>query len=176
MDELRREYDLLLEVRKILEQKANTVITISGVIISLLFGFTIYLSNVNNPTTGQSMADILRLTSTEVAIIIAGVVAIVVALVLSSLSLKLGRNIAMISLSGVNINGRPNLAEVDRQSKVPEVEHYRNLVVFYSSNIWQNNEFNLRKGTLILLSQIVLLSGIILVGVSLVLVYVKYLQ
>jgi hypothetical protein len=176
MEDLRREYDLMLEARKIIEQKANAVITISGVIISLLFGFTIFVNSLNNP--GGLAANMLRITSMEVAVIIAAVVVIVVALILSSQSLKIGKNLISYSLSGffVTINGQPNWAEVDRLSRMSQIENYRNAVIHYSGIIGEFNRFNLKKSSLILLSQIALLGGIILVGIALVLVYVKYLQ
>ncbi|HKG87996.1 MAG TPA: hypothetical protein VKA95_06690 [Nitrososphaeraceae archaeon] len=50
------------------------------------------------------VTNMLRPASTEVAVIIAGVVAIVLVLVLSSLSLKIGKNIALFSLSGSFVN------------------------------------------------------------------------
>jgi hypothetical protein len=120
----------------------------------------------------------LRISSAEVAVIIAAVVAIVVALVLSSQSLKIGKNLVSYSLSGYffNMNGQPNWGEVNRLSTKSQIEKLQKRCDNYSGIILDFNRFNLKKGSLILLSQMALLGGIILVGIALVLVYVKYLQ
>ena len=45
LEELKRRYDLLLDIRKTLENKALSMITFSGTIATLLFGFGYFVIN-----------------------------------------------------------------------------------------------------------------------------------
>jgi hypothetical protein len=173
VDEVRREYELQLGLRKIIEKKANTVITISGAILALFFGFTAY---VNSSMTATDAA--LKVRPAEVIVIIGSVVAIVIAITIASLSLRLGRNFGVISLSSMflRLDETANIPGIDYHSKEPETMPLTGILIRYSQSIAQTEKFNLRKASLIHFSQVSFLGGIVLLGASLILTYTKYLQ
>jgi ABC-type uncharacterized transport system fused permease/ATPase subunit len=85
LDELHKEYDRTLDLRTNIEEKAKTIITFSGVILTLLLEFiTLYVDKVHIPD------EILPLVKILIIFILGAIIA---SLVRSVISVLLGRNL-----------------------------------------------------------------------------------
>jgi hypothetical protein len=81
VEELRKSYDKGWEVKNTLETKANNIITISGTVASLLFGFgTLFLKNLDPH---------YQLLPEFVGLLVGGIIISIVAILFSSLSFRL---------------------------------------------------------------------------------------
>lgn len=83
VEELRKSYDKGWDIKNTLESKANNIMTISGTVAALLFGFgALFLKNLHPD---------YAFLSGFVGLLIAGILASVAAIVLCSLSFRLQR-------------------------------------------------------------------------------------
>jgi uncharacterized membrane protein len=161
LEELHKEYDRDTDLRKHTEGKANTIITFSGVILTLLLAFIALVFDKIMFT--DEYLSLLR------SFLIAIILAIGTSLILSIMSVILGRNFNMASAIGI-------LATLDGHVNLPGIEHWRDAVRderefltqytrIYIGAILNNSKQREKKAKRVLWSQILLIIGISLIAV-----------
>jgi hypothetical protein len=172
LKELRLKFDRELQNRKNIENKAGGLIIVSGAIIAILFGFTtVFFGAVRN---NVSIYPYL-LTSSELFLIIAGATSITLAIVFSSLALRLGLNLSMVSHLNKFIlqDGNINPAEINIHRALPTPVIMQNYIASYVNSIKANIDFVNRKAKLIEKAQVLFIIGIIFTGITFALSYLR---
>lgn len=171
LEELRLEYDREISNRKAVENKASSMITVSGAIIAILFGFTAFFFN----TAKYNIGNYPYLLASQLSLILGSVVLITVAILFSSLALRLGRNMAIVSQVDrfIRQDRKVSMAEINQDRIQPPPIIVGQYIQSYVGTIRTNIEFLDKKAKLIGIAQICFIIGISLIGATLALSYLR---
>jgi hypothetical protein len=130
VEELRNSYQKGWEVKSTLETKANNIITISGTVATLLFGFgSLFLGSLNPD---------YQLLSVFIAFLLIGIIASVIAIIFGGLSFRIRTYEVPIGLDF--FAKRPEL--IDEFKKATSDTFYNTIITAYLRCMKQNNDEN----------------------------------
>jgi len=152
---LRRAYDNGWDVKNTLESKANNIMTISGTVAALLFGFgALFLKNLH--------PDYVFLSG-FVGLLIAGIIASVVAIVLCSLSFRLQRY--TVAIGPEFFVGKGNL--VGNFKNAPIDTFNDTMIEAYLQAMEKNNTQNQKKVTFLKIAHWLFVASMIVIPILL---------
>jgi hypothetical protein len=155
VEELKKSYDKGWEVKNALENKANNMITISGTVATLLFGFgSLFLKNLN-PN--------YQLLPLFIVFLMAGIITSVVAILLSSLSFRL--RIYEIPIGPDFFTNNKNL--IDDYKTAPRDKFNNTMITAYLRCIKQNHTINESKVKFISTAQWLFIVSMIIIPILL---------
>lgn len=145
LQELKDQYDRQFEIKRDLETKANNIMTISGTVGTLLFGFGVFLVDKLG-----SRYDFITAIS---VILIVGVGANVVAIAMSARAFGIRQYRFVIDPTSFYKDGKLNENEINDYRSMKKTDFYETFIWDYLKCIKHNFQINCHKGSLIVPSQ-----------------------
>jgi hypothetical protein len=157
LEELKKQYDRVFEIKKDLESKANNIMTVSGTVGTLLFGFGVFLVD----KLGHTYALIIPIS----ILLIVGIAADIVALSLSARAFGIMQYRFAIVAESFYKNGRLNSTEIDDYRKMQKEEFYETMIWEYIKCINENFGNNNSRAALIVPSQWFLMVSVLIIPI-----------
>jgi hypothetical protein len=163
LNEVRRSYEIQFDLKRNLESKATNAITVSGIIITLLFGFSTFL--IKGPIQ-------IEWLQYYYVTILVSIVLSIIALLYALHSLRITKYCYVLIDSYVN---GPKLQEVVDDFMMPDNDHgLDDLIYSYVAAIKINSFQNDLNAGYVSRSQTFLLTAIIFIGIAVGLVAFPY--
>jgi hypothetical protein len=157
LQELKDQYDRQFEIKRDLETKANNVMTISGTVGTLLFGFGTFLVDKLGPRY-----DFITAIS---VVLIVGVAANIVAIAMSARAFGIRQYRFAVDPTGFFNAGGLNENEINDYRNMSKTDFYETFIWDYLKCIKHNFRINCDKASLIVPSQWFFIVSVIMIPI-----------
>jgi hypothetical protein len=159
LNELRLQFERDLDIRKTLDSKATSTITMSGTIVTILIGIGTFLVTRLDPTS--------QVYGTSLIIFAIGVISAITCIGFVITSYMLKKYIYPMGHEQFFINGEYNTEMSDKFRKAPRDQFTKRMIQEYLTSIKNFSKVNADKAILIKIGQVLFLGCIALTAILL---------
>lgn len=164
--ELKMQYNIELDNKKNLETKANGIISISGTVAALLFGFGTFLINKLGPSYDYF--------SFVVIMLMLSISSVVVSIVLSIAASRIQEYYVAMDHTPFYQNNEIKIEVLQQFCDANKNTFNHHMAKTYLTCIEHNAHINEKKATYILISQIIFFCGVVLLPILLAVLFSNY--